>query len=109
MSKETYYGVKRDLEKAQVELCVAKAHVGKLAQRFAVGVILVASERHLVHDTHVTAILDEAGLLYNTHTHTHTHTHTCVCIHLCMYVFMYVHVCMYVCVCVCECVCVCNI
>jgi hypothetical protein len=101
VSKETYYGVKRDLEKAQVELCVAKAHVGKLAQRFAVGVILVASERHLVHDTHVTAILDEAGLLYNTHTHTHTHTHTCVCIHVCMYVFMYVHVCMYVCVCVC--------
>jgi len=101
VSKETYYGVKRDLEKAQVELCVAKAHVGKLAQRFAVGVILVASERHLVHDTHVTAILDEAGLLYNTHTHTHTHTHVCVCIHLCMYVFMYVHVCMYVCVCVC--------
>ncbi len=101
MSKETYYGVKRDLEKAQVELCVAKAHVGKLAQRFAVGVILVASERHLVHDTHVTAILDEAGLLYNTHTHTHTHTHTCVCIHVCMYVFMYVHVCMYVYVCVC--------
>jgi len=101
VSKETYYGVKRDLEKAQVELCVAKAHVGKLAQRFAVGVILVASERHLVHDTHVTAILDEAGLLYNTHTHTHTHTHMCVCIHLCMYVFMYVHVCMYVCVCVC--------
>jgi hypothetical protein len=101
VSKETYYGVKRDLEKAQVELCVAKAHVGKLAQRFAVGVILVASERHLVHDTHVTAILDEAGLLYNTHTHTHTHTHTCVCIHVCMYVFMYVHVCMYVYVCVC--------